>query len=622
MKKADNSQTKGDRTRGRILEAATELMAEKGPDAVSMREISAKLKITKPVLYYYFKDKDELIKAAFLEGTKHIKDLTFEVAGGGLSLEKKLEKIFANHLLFIRRYPQMPKCALKIMSSPEQGVLAEMARDLKLRNRATLREILAREELPAGGAESMIHLISAVITYFMVESRENGAASLHRDLPRRLARLLVAGAKAARSAAAGAALWALSAAPASAAPAVLSLDAAVKAALANNAAVVSAERTRDIYKEKVREYWGGVYPQLSAGAQYTRNIEAPSFFIAGNKIKAGLDNAYAASLNLDQVLWSGGKVYTAIRMANLYSEASDEQLAAARKNITRAVRQLYYSVLLARALAGIQEEALAISKEHLAMVQAQYAQGIASDLAVLRQKVEVSNTEPALTQARNLYEKGLLELKNLAGMDPDEELELSGGFDCAPREAAPADPLASRPDYLALRHQRDLYRSMVKIEKAGHLPYLGAFASHAFQGQSDEGFPGSDKRSWSTTAGLKLAVPIFSGGVTTSKVKQAELQALIADNNLDELARRIKIEVRKARLQTAEAAARLKSQQEAVAQARKALEATEVRFRNGLSGQLELNDATLALNRSQTLFTQARHDVCSADAELRWALGE
>ena len=57
--------SKGGKTRQRILETASALMAEKGPDAVSMREISARLKITKPVLYYYFKDKDGLIKASF-----------------------------------------------------------------------------------------------------------------------------------------------------------------------------------------------------------------------------------------------------------------------------------------------------------------------------------------------------------------------------------------------------------------------------------------------------------------------------------------------------------------------------------------------------------------------------
>ena len=63
--------TKGDKTRRRILETASVMMAEEGPDGVSMREISLRLKITKPVLYYYFKNKDELIKAAFIEGTKH-----------------------------------------------------------------------------------------------------------------------------------------------------------------------------------------------------------------------------------------------------------------------------------------------------------------------------------------------------------------------------------------------------------------------------------------------------------------------------------------------------------------------------------------------------------------------
>ncbi|MEK7721139.1 MAG: TolC family protein, partial [Elusimicrobiota bacterium] len=71
-----------------------------------------------------------------------------------------------------------------------------------------------------------------------------------------------------------------------------------------------------------------------------------------------------------------------------------------------------------------------------------------------------------------------------------------------------------------------------------------------------------------------------------------------------------------------EAAQRLASRTTAVETAKTALTATELRFRNGLAGQLELNDATLALNRAQTLYTQAQHDACSAAAELAWAVGE
>lgn len=612
--------TKGDKTRQRILETATLLMAEKGPDAVSMREISAKLKITKPVLYYYFKNKDELIKAAFIEGTKHIKELTFEIADGPLTLEQKLEKIFANHLDFIKRYPEMPKCALKIMSSPEDGVLAEMARELKLRNRDTMRNILAKENLPRHGADNIIHMISAVLTYFMVEARENGVASLRKDLPGRLARLITAGA---RHMKALLALLLFSPLLASAAPQPLTLDGAVSAALKSNATVVTAEETRRIYKERVREYWGSVFPQASVSAAYTNYLDKPNAAILGAK-DAGV---YTGSLDINQVLWAGGKVSTGIKMATIYSRASGEQLATAQKAVARSVKQVYYSVLLAKAMAGVQKESLSLARQHLATIEAQYKQGIASDLAMLRQKVEVSNTEPALTQAQNLYEIGLVELKNLIGLDPETEIDLTDGFNCGrrvPGEAAPlyAAALAARPDYRNMKYQRDLYHEMVSIERAGHFPYLSAFASRQYYGSKESGFPQSPDRTWSTTAGVRLSLPIFSGGSVSSRTRQAKLQEGIADNNLRELERRIKIEVKKAWLSMKEASERLESQGTAVETARKALAATEVRFRNGLAGQLDLNDATLALNRAQTLYNQAQHDACSADAQLKWALGE
>lgn len=614
---------KGDRTRQRILETASLLMAEKGPDAVSMREISAKLKITKPVLYYYFRDKDELIKAAFEEGTKHFKEVHMEIEDPGLTLEQKLERIFSNHLKFINKYPEMPKCALKIMASPSAGALAQMARDLKERNRAALRAMLEKENFSSRAAEDVMHLVSSVIVHFMVEAREYGVASLDKGLPARLARLIVAGARAAKALLLALALPALLAASAQAAPLRLGVDDAVGAALRGNASLLNAGDARGVYKEKVREYWGTVFPQVSASAQWTDYLSKPAVQLLGRRT----DNVFAGSLDVNQVLWSGGKVATAIRLARIYSDASDEQYRAARAGVTKGVKQLYYSVLLAKALAVIQQESLDLSKQHLATIEEQFRQGVASDLAVLRQKVEVSNTEPALTKARNLYDTGLTELKDLLGLDSEAEVELTGGLDCAPAVAPGAaalygKALAARPEFKYQRQQVELAEKMIKIERAAHLPYLGAYASRQYYGATDGSFPAKDEYTWSTVAGLRLSVPLFAGGSTSSKVRQAELQAGIARNTLAELERRIKIDVKKAWLGARESAERLASQATAVEQARKALSATEVRFRNGLASQLDLNDATLALNRSQTLYTQARHDVCSADAELKWAVGE
>ena len=174
--------TKGDRTRQRILETASALMAERGPDGVSMREISAKLRITKPVLYYYFKSKEDLVRAAFMEGTKHFQELHMEISRPGLTLEHKLGRIFSDHLDFIKRYPDMPKCALKIMASPETSVLGSLARELKARNRTELRLMLKKDDLPPHTADSVIHMVSAVISYFMIEARERGAEALDLSL--------------------------------------------------------------------------------------------------------------------------------------------------------------------------------------------------------------------------------------------------------------------------------------------------------------------------------------------------------------------------------------------------------------------------------------------------------
>jgi outer membrane protein TolC len=627
MKKQEEKTAKGGRTRRRILETASAMMAEKGPDGVSMREISLRLKITKPVLYYYFKGKDELIKAAFIEGTKHFQELHIAINDPRLTLEQRLTRIFSNHLEFIRRYPNMPKCALKIMASPTSGILASMAMDLKQRNRDAVRKMLetvaGKEGISRGGISNILHMVSAIIAYFMIEAREQGTKNLDKGLPARLARTICAGARSIKTLAAALLLSTLMAGKANAAMLDLSVAGAVETALRNNASVITAEETRAIYKERVREYWGTVFPQLSATGQYTRYLQKPNATLGGNKN----DNMYTGSLDLNQVVWAGGKVYTAIKMAHMYSDASDEQLKTSRNIISRSVRQMYYAVLLSSSLAGIQSESLNLAAQHLATIEAQYKQGLASDLAVLRQKVEVSNTQPALTQARNLYEEGLIELKNLLGLEPEAGIRLTDGLTCAHRISGEINELykaalLNRPEYRNQKLQRDLYREMITIEKAGHYPYLSAFASRQYLGLTDSGFPGNSERTWSTIAGLRLSLPLFSGGATASRVRQARLQADIADANFRELERRIKIEVKKAWLSVTEASERLQSQTEAVETARKALAATETRFKNGLASQLELNDASLALNRSQTFYIQALHDTCSADAELKWTLGE
>lgn len=62
-------------TRQRILDVASELFAEQGYDATSLREIADRMGFTKAALYYHFQSKDEILKALVQPAFELVREL-------------------------------------------------------------------------------------------------------------------------------------------------------------------------------------------------------------------------------------------------------------------------------------------------------------------------------------------------------------------------------------------------------------------------------------------------------------------------------------------------------------------------------------------------------------------
>lgn len=63
--RSDVKTRKSAATREKIMEAATQIMVERGSTDFQMSEVSARCKLSKGSLYYYFEDKSALIRAIF-----------------------------------------------------------------------------------------------------------------------------------------------------------------------------------------------------------------------------------------------------------------------------------------------------------------------------------------------------------------------------------------------------------------------------------------------------------------------------------------------------------------------------------------------------------------------------
>jgi len=89
----------------KILEVAIKKFAHEGFNTVSMRELADDVGVTKPALYYHFKNKDELFEAARLNVTEYMMQSIFMVPDEQWPLHKKIEAFVSNMFSYAAQYP-------------------------------------------------------------------------------------------------------------------------------------------------------------------------------------------------------------------------------------------------------------------------------------------------------------------------------------------------------------------------------------------------------------------------------------------------------------------------------------------------------------------------------------
>jgi len=93
----------GDSTaRERLMQAATELITRKGYAATSVREIVAAAGVSKPVLYYYFKNKEGIFQEIVRFGIEKVDNLILEVAAMNGSVLPKIRHLFERTIWMIQ----------------------------------------------------------------------------------------------------------------------------------------------------------------------------------------------------------------------------------------------------------------------------------------------------------------------------------------------------------------------------------------------------------------------------------------------------------------------------------------------------------------------------------------
>ncbi|MGI9625172.1 MAG: TetR/AcrR family transcriptional regulator, partial [Acidimicrobiales bacterium] len=98
------AQRRGNITRERIVEVATELMNDRGYLGVSLEDVAARLHITRPALYYYYSRKDELLADIYNRAQSRLLDSVRQIDEKGLDPLETLYHLVYEHILIVAEH--------------------------------------------------------------------------------------------------------------------------------------------------------------------------------------------------------------------------------------------------------------------------------------------------------------------------------------------------------------------------------------------------------------------------------------------------------------------------------------------------------------------------------------
>ena len=189
--------------RERLLEVATELFARKGYAATTTREIVSAAKVTKPVLYYYFQNKEGIYLELMQRASRELEAVTDPLILAPGRSEEKLSRLCDRVLGLIVEKIELVRLIYSIYYGAPQGApffdLDAVYQKLFDTVHQLVVEGIRKRELRKGDPEDMTWAILGAIHVTMENELSHPERGLGREGLRRILNLIFGGITAKRA---------------------------------------------------------------------------------------------------------------------------------------------------------------------------------------------------------------------------------------------------------------------------------------------------------------------------------------------------------------------------------------------------------------------------------------
>jgi outer membrane protein len=428
-------------------------------------------------------------------------------------------------------------------------------------------------------------------------------------------------------------------------------------AVHNDPVIRGADATRLANREARPQAWAAVLPQINGTAGITRdhnsgfqdqvdeitnpaNPNGPPELVV-IPLPSTIDTTtkqWAVNLRQNVFSWSN---WMNIKGAEKEVAQAEATYQAAEQQLILRVAQAYFNVLAADDTLAANQASLEAIARQLDQANKRFEVGL----------IAITDVEDAKA-ARDTAAAAVIAAKRTLATSEDQLQEITGqkydalskpGTDMPLKSPEPADEsqwvnisLEQNLSLVSNRLAADIARDNVRAAIGGHLPTLDIVAGRSYtQSSANEvfteqnadgsltGLPFSDVNSKfnDRQIGLQLTVPLFSGGLTQSKVRQTQYQWIAAKEAVVQSSRATERQARDAYLGVISGIARVQALRQALESNQTALKATEAGYDVGTRTSVDVLNARKNLVQAQTDYSGSRYDYIVSVLQLRLAAG-
>jgi outer membrane protein len=397
-------------------------------------------------------------------------------------------------------------------------------------------------------------------------------------------------------------------------------------ALASDPVYSAARASWTASQEKMPQGLAGLLPQasLSASTEYNdRDLRFRNPTIAGSQAQY---NSNSTSVSVSQPLYRKQN-FVAYDQGKTQVALADVQFASVGQDLILRVSQAYFDVLLASA--------------NLSFTQAQKT-AIGQQLAQAKRNFEVGNatitdTHEAqarydLVTAQEIGAQADVEVKNrtleqLIGRPAPALAGPARNFSPTPPTPNAMEPWVerARTNGLAVRIAQETlnFQSQDVVRNRGaHYPTVDAYASLTDSGQGSGVQGGTGTDTTSKIIGLKLAIPLYQGGIVNSRVREALANEDKARQDLENARRSAELAARQGYLGVTSNIAQVRALEAAVISNQSSLDSTILGQQVGVRTQVDVLNAQQLLFSARRDLAQARYNYIASFLRLIAAAGE